>query len=153
MPLLPLSSQDQERVAEALILHWKERGMNYNKQWALEYLRRGHQFDIVSVRFFVYKDEGGKLIGSIALVQYEGNVAEIRDEVVFPPFERKQSLKQILCAAVEQAKKFYLRKVYSLALPADVETYRTLGFQQEGMLKDHFKIGEDLTVMSLFLNM
>lgn len=56
LPVMPLSSVspgDFERVAEELARYWKERGMDvYDKEWALQYLVRGHALDVVSDRFF-----------------------------------------------------------------------------------------------------
>ena len=155
MSLLPLTTdEDFDRIAEALVAHWAERGMTYTKEYASEYLCTEHSLDIVWDKTFVFKNDDDKLVGSIAFVWYEGSVAELRDEITFSPFDRHTSLEQMVRATVKCMHTFSsLRKIYSLTLPHDVEPYRAAGFQEEGFLRDHFKEGEDLTIMSLFLDM
>ena len=151
MPLIPLTEKDYEPAAEALAGHWKERGMDvYDKEWAMAYLRQGHQRDVISDHFFLYKDEHHHHVGIVSLLRYEGDVAEIRDEIVFSQRDKKRSLEHMLQAVVRRARGEGIRKLYSYSLYQHLSTYMALGFQQEGVLKDHFKTGENLVIMSLF---
>ncbi|MBI2583447.1 MAG: GNAT family N-acetyltransferase [Candidatus Aenigmarchaeota archaeon] len=143
----------KSEIHEAAMLlreYWKSRGMNYSQKWAENYIKIGHKTEIKKDMFFVAK-KGGKVIGTISIVVYEGGVAELRDFVVDPEFRGKgigkQVFKNVLCIVRKQK----TRKVYFYTFPSYTKFYRKFGFKKEGVLKSHYAKGEDLVIMSKFL--
>ena len=150
MPLVKLNKRFKNKIAELLVKYFEERGMpNYNKKWTIDYLNKGHKKEIKKDEFFVYK-ENNKIIGVISLINDVSKLAEIRDEVVFPNYN-KNYLKKMLLEIINLSKKYKLRKIYALVLKNKMEYYKVLGFKKEGLLKNHFIKGEDLTIMSKFI--
>lgn len=145
MALHPLKEHEKPFVAAQLAKYWQSRKMDYDEQWAEEYLQRGHRERIINDEFFLYKVKG-KVVGMASLVSYEGGVAEIRDDIVL--VEAGDVLKSILNEIVEVAKLGGIRKVYSQVLKQNVPFYLAAGFSKEGELLDHFREGEDLAIMS-----
>jgi ribosomal protein S18 acetylase RimI-like enzyme len=151
MSFQSISEENKEEAAVLLAAYWKERGMpEYGKAWAEDYLSTGHSKEIKSDEFFVLV-EGGELVGLISFITDVSGVAEIRDMVVRPEHRHKGYGKKLLDGLVDTAKQRKLRKVFALAFPRYKELYSSAGFEEEGVLKSHFKDGEDLAVMSLLL--
>lgn len=151
MGLEPIATEDHKKIAALLADYWKERGMpEYDRQWAEAYLKEGHKTEIKTDEFFLAK-EGNEIVGIISLITDVSGVAEVRDEVAFSQRRQGGHLQQMIAIVVDLAKKRKLRKVFSLALPALVPAYRRNGFAKEGVLKGHFREGEDLIIMSRFL--
>ena len=149
MTLMALTYTDIEKTASALVEYWKGRGMTHDRAFAYVYLRGGHVKDVVSDTFYLYY-ERERLVGLVAFVVYHGGVGEIRDEILFPWFSGEGYFRRMIGEVVKKAKDAKLRKVYSLALEMRVADYEALGFKKEGVLEDHFKEGEDLTIVSKF---
>ncbi len=150
MALKKLTKKDRNEVAGLLARYWKERGMpQYNEKWAEDYLIRGHKKEIKKDEFFVY-EENNKKIGVISLITDVSGVAEIRDEVVFPQYQKKY-MEKMLLRIIKFAISRKLRKLFSLVLRENVKFYKSIGFRKEGVLRSHFTSGEDLVIMSKFL--
>jgi N-acetylglutamate synthase-like GNAT family acetyltransferase len=151
MALANIRDEEKRKAAILLSDYWKERGMpQYDQEWADEYLIEGHKKEIESDEFFVYK-EGELIIGIISLIATAGSVAEIRDMVVKPEYREKGYGSKMLQELIEIAKERKIRKLYSLVFPSLLHFYESSGFIKEGTLKNHFKDGEDLVFMSIFL--
>lgn len=149
--LKKIKQQDREGVSKLLSSYWAERGMpEYDKRWAEEYLSEGHKKEITNDEFFVYK-ERNRVIGTISLITDVSNVAEIRDFVVKPEFRKKGYGRRILEGLIKLAESRKIRKIYALAFPKYEKFLDSLGFEKEGLLKNHFKDKEDLIIMSKFL--
>lgn len=145
--------RDEEKSEAAILLsdYWKERGMpQYDQEWADEYLIEGHKKEIESDEFFIYKD-GELIIGIISMITTSGSVAEIRDMVVKPEFREKGFGTKMLQELIGKTKERKIRKIYSLVFPSLLHFYESAGFIKEGTLTNHFKDGEDLVFMSIFL--
>lgn len=146
-----MKQEDIGEVSSLLSDYWKDRDMpEYNTSWARDYLKQGHRKEIAKDEFFVCK-YNGKVIGVVALVTDVSGVAEIRDMVLKKEWRNKGLGKEILKQVIEIAKNRRLRKIFALALPHAEKLYSSAGFEKEGMLKSHFKDGENLSIMSLFL--
>lgn len=139
------TKHDNKKVAKYLINYWRERRMNFTLKWALEYLKNGMASEFKEERFICI--DKGKLLGTIALLKYYENVAEIRDEI----WADEEIGSKLISSVINSAKKNKFRKIYSLALKDKVGFYKKHGFSKEGLLKNHFKTGEDIAVMSRFL--
>jgi len=151
MALRNVSERDENKLAELLADYWKERGMpQYDVAWAKAYLKEGHKKEIARDEFFVFEQEGN-MVGVIALITDVSGVAEIRDTVIKPEHRKKGFGKQMLTELVALAKERKLRKLFSLSFPQYERLLTSVGFEKEGVLKNHFAQGEDLVVMSLFL--
>lgn len=147
MKICEVEKDDRKSVAEYFVAYWKSRDMTqYPMKWALKYLKNGHKSEITDDKFFVAKD-GKKIVGTIALIRFAGDVAEIRDDV----WHDNSVGSTLLFHLINYAKKKKIRKIYSLALKNKVNFYGRHGFKKEGVLKDHFKKGENLAIMSKFL--
>mgnify|MGYP001585905188 CR=1 FL=1 len=145
-----IKKEEQKEVARVLVSYWKSRGMKkHTQKWALEYLQKGHKKEIVKDEFFVY-NEDKEMKGVVSGVTFHGNVAEIRDEVAIPRANR-ELFKRIIIELVRKLKQRKVRKVYTLALKQTKKAYKELGFKQEGLLRDHFKRGEDVEIWSKLL--
>lgn len=151
MGLEGMNEEDASDAANMLADYWKERGMpQYDQEWAEEYLKEGHGKEIVKDEFFVYK-ENGELIGILSLITDISGVAEIRDMVVRKEDRRKGYGTKMLQELIGIAKERKIRKLFSLVFPITEHMNASLGFVKEGILKSHFKEGEDLVIMSKFL--
>ncbi|MDP6293554.1 MAG: hypothetical protein QF486_03120 [Candidatus Woesearchaeota archaeon] len=148
MALQPLQEHEKPFVAAKLAENWQERGLNFDQSWAEECLQHGHRRTIVGDEFYTYK-VNKKILGMVSLVTFEGGVAEIRDSIELT--DSGVVLKNLLTELIEVSKMGDVRKLYSLVLKNNTAIYTALGFKKEGELLDHFKEGEDLTIMSLLL--
>ena len=150
MKITKVTKNTSKAAASILTAYWKTRGMAYSQRWAEAYVTKGHGEDIRKDKFFVLKDKC-EVIACVAIVIYEGDVAELRDFVVKLD-RRKQGFGQIILKdALEFCKKQKVRKVYSLTNPRQQDFLGKRGFHMEGTLRSHFKKGEDLIIMSRFL--
>ncbi|MBU0953289.1 MAG: GNAT family N-acetyltransferase [Nanoarchaeota archaeon] len=147
MELELVAPHQRDRVAPLLLAYWKERGLVIDEHWVTTYLKKGHATETTTDEFFCTK-QGNTIIGVISLVTDISGVAEIRDEVA----PDSETLKAMIAALLGLAQTRNNRKVYSLALPENVPVYESLGFVSEGTLRNHFVEGEDVIVMSRFLN-
>ncbi len=149
MTLKKITKQERTEAAKILADYWAERGMHeYNQKWAERYIVEGHKKEIKSDEFFIRK-EGGKVIGTVSLTADVSGVAEIRDLVIKEEFRGKGYGKKILGELIEFAKKRKIRKLFALTKVEGL--FKSAGFEKEGVLKSHFAKGEDLIIMSKFL--
>ena len=147
--LQPLADNERTRVVDILVNYWKERGMpQYGKAWAADYLLNGHKNETKSDEFFVYTIDD-EVIGTIALITDVSGVAEIRDLVIKPEYRGKGYGKKMLKDLMNLAKQRKIRKLFALTKVEGI--FKSEGFEKEGMLKNHFAQGEDLIIMSKFL--
>lgn len=146
-----MEPSQMREISELLAEYWKDRGMpEYDTSWARDYLKQGHKKEIANDEFFVCMYEG-KIIGCVSLVTDVSGVAEIRDMVLKNEYHGKGLDKEILKQVIDMAKKRKPRKIFALALPHAESLYAKAGFEKEGTLRGHFKDGENLSIMSLFL--
>lgn len=151
MKLILLTEKERGEAAELLADYWKSRGMPaYDRKWAEAYLQEGHRKEIARDEFFIWKEQG-KLCGVISLVTDVSGVAEIRDMVVKPEWRGKGYGQKMLDELVRGAAERKIRKLYALIFPPHEKLFQSAGFAKEGVLKSHFKEGEDLILMSRFL--
>lgn len=143
--------KEEEIASVGLLLRtaWKERGMLYTQQWAEQYVKEGHKIELKKEQWFLVKEEG-KIIGLIAVILWEGNVAEIRDRIIKKEIQHKGYERKIIHYAIEWCKINGARKIYSLIPQREKISFEEMGFRLEGFLQDHVKQGEDLLVMSFF---
>ena len=146
----PLTKKDIPAAAKILRTYWKSRGMTYSEKWTQDYLTKGHATEMKKDLFFVAKEKG-KVIGTMSVIIYEGDVAELRDFVVDPKLRGKGFGKQIASETLEILRKQKVRKIYALVYPEYEDFWKKYGFEREGLLKDHFAKGEDLAIVSKFL--
>lgn len=145
MKITKAGQKDRKALAKFLVSYWTSRGMNFSVPWAVKYLKKGMTCEMSEERF-IFKNNG-MILGSIALLKYYENVAEIRDEA----WEDDKIGSALLKHLIQYAKNRKIKKIYTLALKNKVKFYRKHGFGKEGLLKDHFKKGEHLTIMSKFI--
>ena len=150
MKIEELNEGEYTSVSKILISYWKERGMDYSSSWTKSYLLEGHKSEIKLDRFFVLRDRG--VIGVIALVVYEGDLAEIRDLVIKKDKRGEGYGKKLLEFVIDYAQKKNIRKLTALVSSNIKGFYEKFKFKEEGYLKDHFRDGEDLFLMSLKLS-
>lgn len=151
MPLTKVTEDNAKGVSVLLADYWKSRGMpEYDEKWAEEYIVEGHKKEVQSDEFFVYKEENN-VVGVIAIIVDVSGVAEIRDLVVKPEFRSKGYGKKLLLELESIAKEKGIRKLFSKTLPQSKKLFESASYQEEGILKSHFKDGEDLIIMSKFL--
>ncbi len=143
------NKKDTKYIATLLKDYWKERGMRYSQGWAEDYVKNGHKKEIKKEISFILMDK--MQIGYISTIIYEGNVAELRDLVVKKEFRNKGYGRLLAEKAITWCRKNRIRKMYALAFPKNEAFYKRLGFRREGLLKDHFKKGEDLLFVSRFI--
>jgi len=147
--LQSLTEKERTRVVDILVNYWKERGMpQYGVKWAEDYLMNGHKKEVKRDEFFVYNVDD-EVIGTISLVTDVSDVAEIRDMVVKPEYRGKGYGKKMLNELIKLAKERHLRKLFALTKIEGI--FKSAGFEKEGVLKNHFTEGEDLIIMSKFL--
>lgn len=147
MRLRTVKPSDRKELAKYLVNYWKSRRMNqFPVSWTLDYLKNGMTFEMKEERLILLGNEE-KILGTIALLMYNENVAEIRDEV----WEDDKFGSLLLAYLIVYAKKKKFRKIYSLSLKNKIKFYRNNGFIKEGFLRDQFKKGEHVTVMSKFI--
>lgn len=146
MRITKITNEDKLNVSRILNEYWKERNMNYDLKWAREYVENGHKTEIKEEQFFVLKEEN--IIGCISVVIWEGDLAELRDWVVKKEFRNKGYGKKLIEYALDWCNKKNVRKIVSLIFPKYKEFFERRGFVGEGFLKDHFKDGENLILMS-----
>lgn len=75
--------------------------------------------------FFVYESEEDKVIGCCALQFCWEDLAEIRSLAVDEPYWRKHIGAELVDAALDEAKKFFIRRVFTL-------TYQPEFFSKKG---------------------
>ncbi len=149
MTLEKITKQERTDAAKILTDYFAERGMHeYNQKWAERYVIEGHKKEVKSDEFFVRK-EGNTVIGTVSLIVDVSGVAEIRDLVVRKEYRGKGYGKKMLADLINLAKKRKIRKLFALAKTENL--FKSAGFEKEGALKSHFADGEDLSVMSKFL--
>jgi len=121
---------NKEKIATILADYWKERGMpQYDYEWALEYIKEGHHKE--------FEHEFHEVRGSVySLVKDVSGLVEIRDAVG----DHDEIIQDVL--------KNKFRKTIALVFEDQKEQYEKHGFEEEGKLKDHFKKGETLFIMS-----
>ncbi|MBU0456630.1 MAG: hypothetical protein ABH824_00760 [Nanoarchaeota archaeon] len=147
MKLSKLKKEEVEEAGKLLVSYWKSRDMpEYNLNWAKDYLIKGHNKETIKDEFFTFREKG-KLMGFASLITNVSKIAEIRDEITIKD-DKNLYLKRILKELLKLAKLRKLRKLYSLVLPKNLGVYKSLAFKKEGILKDHFKDGEDFIIMS-----
>ncbi len=119
------------RIAKKLAEYWKKRGMpEYDEKWAQEYIKEGHHKEFTH-SFHETKD------GSIySLIRDVSGLVEIRDALG----DHEKIIDEVL------KKRF--RKTTALVFEEEKSLYERKGFVCEGELKNHFKKGETLYVMS-----
>ena len=144
-----LSPKDIAGASRILREYWKTRGMSYSQEWTRNYLKQGHKTEIKKDMFFVAKDKN-KVIGTMSIIIYEGDVAELRDFLVDNAYRGQGVGKSMMSELMQIIQKQKVRKIYALVFP-DCGFYLKMGFKQEGLLKDHFVKGEDLAIVSKFL--
>lgn len=138
--------QDRNKLANRLISYWNQRGMHFSANWAKNYLEEGMASEFSEERF-VCLDAKNNIIGSIALLLYSEHVGEIRDEI----WNSDETGAMLLDALIKFAKKKKTRKIYSLAIKSKMRFYLEHGFKKEGYLRNHFKEGEGVVIVSKFL--
>ncbi len=151
MTLRLLEYKDREKVATLLDFYWQNRGINGRSDyWAKVYLDEGHKREIGNEEFFIYENDG-IIIGFISLITNVQDIAQIRDEIMVAKDENNKNFEIIINEIIKIALLRKIRKLFSLSIPKYVSEYEKLGFVKEGVLKDHYVKGEDLTIMSMFL--
>ncbi|MDO8537425.1 MAG: GNAT family N-acetyltransferase [archaeon] len=146
MKIQKISLSKRKHLAKFLVSYWKSRGMNYSFSWAMQYLKKGMVMEFSEERFIAV-DENENILGTIALLKNNYYVAEIRDEV----WQNDLIGSLLLQELVMFAKKNKIKKLFSLALKNKISFYKKYGFKKEGMLKDQFKKGEHVAIMSKFI--
>ena len=147
MELKKLAARQRKEAASLLAGYWKERGMGeYGQGWAEDYLAQGHKKEIAKDEFFAL-EENGRMAGIVSLITEVSGLVQIRDLVVKPGFRGKGYGRRILEEAVEIALKRKARKVFALTFPEHERLFLSLGFEREGLLRNHFRKGEDMVVM------
>jgi len=151
MKLKKLTNEDEDQVAELLSNYWNERGMpQYDKEWAKKYLVEGHKKEIANDEFFVYQEDN-KTVGVVSLITDVSGVAEIRDLVVKQELRGKGYGTKMVTEIIALSKERKIRKLFLLSFLKYEKFLSKLGFEKEGLLKNHFMQGEDLVIMSKFL--
>src|SRR3989338_5187023 len=147
MEIKKIESEDLQATANLLRSYWKERGDNYAQDFALNYLTNGHKTEITKDQSFVIKEKD-KIVWMIALVVYEGNVAEIKDCILKKEARGKGWGRKLTEIIIDHAKRNEIRKISIVTVPNLRSFYEKFGFTLEGFLKDHFKEGEHMLIMS-----
>lgn len=147
---MPLEQPDKEETAKLLSSYWQERGMDYSKDWALQYLEEGHKKEIKEDLFYSYTEDG-ETVGTVSLVVEVSGVAEVRDLVIKPEHRGKGYGQMILQELEMYAMEKQVRKLFALVFEDSQKLLLDAGFEEEGMLKSHFAKGEDLIIMSKFI--
>jgi len=150
MRIQKLSAKNRGEVSRLLRNYWNTREMYYAKRWTDHYLKEGHKIEIKKDQFFSIAEKG-KLIGCISAIIYEGNVAELRDFIIKPEYRKKGLGRKTINEMIIWCRKQDVRKIYSLTFPSKQRFLSRLKFKKEGLLKSHFKRGEDMVIMSRFL--
>ena len=150
MNVVALEKGDIQKAAGILRDYWTERGMEYSQKWTESYLLKGHSKEIKDDVTLVLK-EGEEIIGVVAVVVYEGDLAEVRDWVVRKEYRKKGYGKLLLKEAIEFCIKRNVRKIAALVFPQYEKLFEKIGFLREGYLRSHFKDNEDLVYMSVIL--
>ena len=81
-----------------------------------------------SIRDFLVSEENGKVIGCCSLHVAWENLAEVRSLVVIPARQNKGVGRKLLLAALKEAKKLALPKVF--ALTSHPEFFQKYGFER-----------------------
>lgn len=147
MKIREVEKSDHRKLANYLVSYWKGREMHqFTVPWTLRYIKKGLTSNMSTERFII-TGETGEMKGTVALLKFEEYVAEIRDEV----WDSDKTGSELIRYLIKHSRKNKIRKLYSLALKNKVRFYRKHGFVKEGLLKDQFKKGENVTIMSKFL--
>tara|TARA_Y100000310_G_C20702951_1_gene831782 strand:+ start:3648 stop:4211 length:564 start_codon:yes stop_codon:yes gene_type:complete len=136
-------------VATLLRSYWRDRKMIYTQKWAEDYITVGHKVELKREQTFVLLDKN-KVLGTIAVLLWEGNVAELRDFVVKKEQRNKGLGKKLLEFALDWCKRNNVRKVFALVSQDLRSFFESYQFILEGFLKNHFKEGEHLLLVSFF---
>lgn len=140
MKIEELKDKEYGQASKILADYFVERGINYSLKQAKNFLSKGCEN-----HFFAIKDE--KIIGTITLT-IEGDLGEIKNFVVKKEERRKGYGTKLLEFAIDYARNKKIRNLISLVLPEYKEFFEKYGFENEGLLKDHFRDREDLILMS-----
>lgn len=146
MKIIKIKEEDKVEVAKLLNEYWKDRNMNYDLKWIREYIEMGHKIEIKEDQFFVLKEK--QPIGCISVIILEVDLAELRDLVIKKEFRNMGYGSKLLDYALEWCKEKNVRKIISLIFPQYKKFFENKGFLEEGFLKNHFKEGENLILMS-----
>jgi len=106
--------------------------------------------EIMEDRFFVAL-ESGEVVGSMSVILWVGNRAEMRDFFVKPEFRAKGVGEQIYQRVESFCKDKGVGKLFAFVLPAVVDFFTKHGFEVEGRLKGACKNSEDLVAIGKFL--
>ncbi|MBI4181717.1 MAG: GNAT family N-acetyltransferase [Candidatus Aenigmarchaeota archaeon] len=151
MQVRPARPADYPALARHFRASWqRDLGMSYPLPWIRRYLREGHRIEILGDQFFV-ACEGREVVGSMSVVFWEPDMAELRDWYVDPAVRGKGGGKQLFTAAMRACKRKRIRKVFAFVLPPVAGFFLARGFRQEGILKEHAAPGEDLIAVACFL--
>lgn len=146
-----LKDRDMDAAAGLLTEYWKEREVAASKRAARSFIEEGHVSATVYEETFLAELDG-KPIGVLGLAVSEGGLAKIRTFFMHPAHRGKgngEAFLSFMLALIEQSK---VRKVTVHAFPETKQLYARLGFQQEGLLKDHYRKGEHVVLMSRFFD-
>ena len=96
-------------VATLLRSYWRDRKMVYTQKWAEQYVTVGHKIELKREQTFILLDKN-KMLGTIAVLLWEGNVVELRDFVVKKEQRGKGFGKKLLEFALDWCKRNNVRK-------------------------------------------
>jgi len=137
-------------LAKHLISYWKTRGMNYSQKWAENYVTKGHREEILGDKFFVAV-ENGFVVGSMSVILWKRDIAELRDFYVKPEYRNKGIGRKLLERALDFCRRKDMRKIHAELFPQYFHFFKKYGFYKEGVLRSHYAEGEDLLVIGKFL--
>ena len=115
MPEITKSVQEKDIAGVGTLLrtYWKDRGMVYTQSWTEKYIQQSHLQEIKKEQWFSLKEKD-KVIGIIAVLLREGNVAELRDLVIKKEYRNKGYGKKLLQRVLDWCRINNVRKIYML---------------------------------------
>ena len=137
-------------LAKHFVAYWNTRKMKYSVKWAENYIETNHRNEIIGGKFLI-AIEDGKIVGSMSVVLWQKDLAELRDFYVKPNYRNKGVGRKLLEATLEFCKKKNVRKIHAKLFPQYFKFFKEYGFFKEGKLRSHFAEGEHLIIIGKFM--
>lgn len=137
-----VQSKERGKISNLLKDYYKERGIIYSLK---EIKDNFEPNDVV----FAIKIEK-KLIGTVS-VNIKKDLIEIKNFFIDREFRRLGYGSQVLNFMLLYSKSKNARKIFSLTPEDYMRLFKKFGFIEECCLRSHFRDGENIVMMSLFL--
>ncbi|MBI4162227.1 MAG: GNAT family N-acetyltransferase [Candidatus Aenigmarchaeota archaeon] len=143
------NEQDAPTIADIIKKHYEEDYMGYvtfNENYVKEKMKRNNFYFVAEVDNIV--------VGCLRASVVDIDLAEIRNICVEERFRNQGIATQLLQAALNILKEKHMRKIVARTIAWNdkaIKFFKTFGFEQEGLFKEHYRRGIDIIQLYKFL--